>query len=80
MSNPEDSKLLLKVYSSGAFSGNLSEWPQLKPLLRWANERIEELEGEVERKNWALLFYSRGNHDAGEMAKKALNNPKGEEL
>lgn len=37
----------LKPFASGCFSGNLNEWPQLKPLLRDVYQHLVETESSV---------------------------------
>lgn len=41
--DPEELYHRLKPFAQGAFSGNIAEWPQLKPLLRDLFEYVDEV-------------------------------------
>lgn len=40
-----DIEFALRQFAAGCFSGNIADWPQLRPALRWAVEEIDRLRG-----------------------------------
>jgi len=51
ISNPmsdESLEIALRCFASGSISGQVSEWPQLKPALRWAVKEIDRLRKSLE--------------------------------
>lgn len=42
-------RVFLEMAAQGAVSGRFSEWPQMKPAIRWALAEIERLTREVEQ-------------------------------
>ncbi len=47
MHHPKDLIVFLEQAGQGCISGNVIEWPQLKPACKWAAEEINRLRGEA---------------------------------
>lgn len=48
MYHPDDLLVFLEQAGQGCISGNIVEWPQLKPACKWAAEEIQKLTQEVD--------------------------------
>lgn len=48
MFSDETLRIFLEQAASGCISGRISEWPQLKPAIRWAIKEIDRLNTELE--------------------------------
>ena len=48
-------KVFLSQAGIGAISGEISEWPQLKPACKWADEYIDKLESDLVTLNKRLV-------------------------
>lgn len=42
--NDVEFRRLLEIFAAGCFAGTVADWPQLKPVLAWAEARIRKLE------------------------------------
>ena len=47
MLDPKDLEVFLEQAGQGCISGNINEWPQLKPACKYAIEEIERLRKEL---------------------------------
>jgi len=50
----------LEAASRGCISGNINEWPQLKPALKWSFETIRNLQSRLDLAKEALEHLKKG--------------------
>jgi len=48
-----DYRTFLEMAGRGCISGNIIEWPQLKPACKWAIKKIKELEEKLKENKGA---------------------------